>query len=808
MGRRASTYVGIALVSAAMLMFELTLTRLFSVAEWYHFAFLSVSVALLGYASSGTLLSILTERTRERVWPFAALTFPLSIVGAYLVINNVPFDSYQLGWAPVQLLYLAIYYLGLVVPFAISGWLIAYQLSTDPAASNRSYAANLVGSAAGTLGLLVALPVMGGEGTVSFAAGLAALGAAFLMRTRPTQAGPRATLSGLALATALACIGLTAVSPEWLELRLSPYKSLSYALLSPDARLAHQRWNTSSRVDVVESPHVHSAPGMSLTFAGALPPQHGLTVDGGNLSAITRRVAPDDEAFLGYLPSSLLFRLRPKASALLIQPRGGLDVAVALHHGVGDVTVVEDNALIVSLLGDTYGPFVRDLYRDPRVSVSVEGPRSALRRGERTFDVILFSLSDGFHPLTSGAYSLAENPLYTVESARDALLRLEEGGILTLTRWLQDPPSESLRTAALLIAALERVGVESPEEHLMAFRSWSTMTLMVSSRPFDGQDVAILLSECERLGYDLVHYPGMQGEEANQHSIVPDAEYYLAVRGLLDAQDRRAFYRDQYHDVSPPTDDRPFFGHHFRWRQVPDIVAKLGSSWQPFGGSGFLLVWVLLAIAILICTFLVLVPLLLRGAPSLGAPRMGRLLAYFGALGAGYLLVEMPLMQQFILYLGQPSLSFIVVLSALLLASGVGSMLSPRLPLRRTMIVLVFALIVYPPALGYLFDATLAWPLAARVIMAMVGLMPLGVLMGVPFASGIRIAEGMSPGITPWLWAINGSSSVVCSIVATIVALSGGYRLVLALATLCYAGAAIALWRLARPVAAEASAGR
>ena len=797
MAHKSRLYGGILFISAATLMFELTLTRLFAVAEWYHFAFLSVSVALLGYASSGTALFYLPPAHRRRVALLFSMAFPLSILATFLVINTLPFDSYQLTWAPRQIVYLIVYYLSLIVPFGVSGFLIAYWLSLMPQQSSLLYAANLVGSAAGSVGLLVALPALGGEGTVMLAAGLAAFSALLLSGVEKGHSTRHRTPTCLAVVLMVA-FSLLAVSPPlWAQLRISPYKSLSYALQASDARLGYQRWNVYSRIDIVESPRIHAAPGLSLNYQGRLPPQYGLYIDGDNLSPISRRVHPQDAGFLRYLPSSLPYTLRPGASALIIRPRGGMDVAVALEGGSRRVVAVEDNPLIVQVLRETYGSFVGHLYDDPRVLVRVGDGRSALQQSGDAFDIVQLSLAESYHPLTSGSYSLSENYIYTEEAFTYALRRLNADGLLVVTRWLQDPPSESLRAGAVMVSALERLGMKEPARHLIAWRSWSTMTLLASPSPFTSRDIELVVTECERLAYDLVHYPGMTPQEANRHNVLPQPLYYLAFQDLLEVQDRRAFYDGQFYDVSPPSDDHPFFAHYFRWRQIPQILSQFGKTWQPFGGSGFLLILALLAVACLSAALLITLPLAGSGSRLRGIPQRGRIAAYFAALGLGFLMVEMPLMQQFILYLGQPARSFIVVLAAILVSSGIGSTLSRRVGLRQTLAALIATIIVYPLLLGWLFDHTLALGLPARTIIAVVCLFPLGLLMGMPFAGGMAIVERRIPGLIPWLWAINGGASVVSSILATVVALSGGFRLVLLLAAACYGAAALAFWSLA-----------
>jgi len=771
-------YIGILLISLATIAFELTLTRLFAVAEWYHFAFLSISVALLGYAGSGTLLALLPHKKRSAVAIGAMFVFAPSIAIAYGTLNALPLDTYQLAYAPSQLFYLLVVYFSLTIPFTCSGYLTAYWLDAFPTQSNRIYGLNLLGSALGAASLSILLPFFEGEGTVWVAAAIGCLGCWSL-----GQAMKRAKLSHflLPIATFFAIVG--ALRPPWTSLRLSPYKALSYALLRQDAQHTVKDWNLFSRVDVIESQQIHVAPGLSLNYRGTLPPQYGLTIDGDDLSPLTRRLTPTDRAFLNFLPSTIAYRLRPQAKALIVYPRGGLDVSVALESGAKDVTIVEDNPLIVLIVRDLYGPFQGNLYRDPRVHITEEGFRSALPRFSEQFDIIQICLSESFHPLSLASYSLAENHVYTVEAFTQALSRLHPFGFLVVTRWLQDPPSESLRAAATAIQALEQLGLD-PKQRILAFRTWSTMTLLVSREEIGKNEIAMLTDLCKELGYDLVYYPGISGKLANRYNVLSTPVYYEAFQSLLERAGREELYRRHPYDIRPATDDHPFFGHYFRWPQVPAILQQIGKSWQPFGGSGFLLVLFYLIVALATACMLAIIPLWQKGFTG---RELGKLGIYFASIGMGYLMIEMPLLQAFILYLGQPTLTFIVVLSTLLLFSGIGSLLSPHIDGRLALGVLLGLLIVYPTGLHWLSKHTLSLPIAGRIALTVTAMLPLGLFMGMPFANGLRQAEKRAHGSTAWIWGINGGASVVSSILAMIIALEAGYSTVLASAACFYA---------------------
>jgi hypothetical protein len=773
-------YVGLALLAAAALAFEITLTRLFSVTQGYHFAFLAVSVALLGYGASGTALSLVPRWTAPPTARRAAslsLLFAVGILFATLSLNYLPFDSYRIAWERIQVLYLVLYYLALTLPFFCAGLVTGLLLAAHPEAAFRLYAANLLGSALGCLLPVLILPLLG-EGILLAIAACGLLAA--LAFHFPTAGAP---CKGLVLLGAGLLLVLSWNLPALFQLRLSPYKGLSQVLRFPDTQVTWQRWNAFSRVDRVTGPAIRSAPGLSLGYPGELPKQDALFLDGDDPSPVLVESAAL-AGFTGYLPGALPYQLRPGAQALLLEPRGGLDVWVALSQGASSVVAVESNPLLVQAAGA--------VYRQEGVRVAIEEGRSFVRRSDETFDLIHLSLADSYRPVTSGAYSLGERYDLTVEAFQDYLARLRPGGLLLVQRWLQMPPSETLRAGAVAVEALRRSGVEDPAAQLVVIRGWQVGLILVKNGPFTAEEVRSVRAFSWAQGLDLVALPGLTEGEANQINILPEPVYYQAFGQLL--KDPGALYASQAYDVRPPTDDRPFFFHFFRWTQAPAVWGQLGKTWQPWGGGGYFVLLALLAVALLSSAVLILLPLALRQRRrERGAEPVGRVALYFGALGLGFLFVEIPLMQRFIQFLGQPIYAFTAVLASVLLFSGLGSLAATRLSGRWTLPLLVLAILLYPWALPPLFRALLGAPLAVRLVTTAASLAPLGFLMGIPFPTGLAWLRQRGPRLVPWAWAINGCASVLASISAVVLALSFGFSWVLVAAALAYTIAWFAL---------------
>lgn len=788
--RPIMSYLAIALLSTATLLLELALLRVFAIQQFYHFAFMAISLALLGAGASGSLLSV-----RGRPFRLAplALLFAATTASAYLIINYVPFDSYSIAWDWRQVLYLALYFLAAAAPFVFSGLAVGGELMrAGPAGrSHAVYGANLLGSAAGSLGSLPALALLGEVGAVLLAALFGALAA--LLVPRAQRLRHTVYEQGAALALLIAGLLLLFLRPDFLALRLSPYKTLPVLSQAVGAQRLFTNWNATSRVDVIASDAIHVMPGLSLLSPVPVPPQAGLLLDGDDLMPITflSPETPEAQRLADHLPLGLAYRLRPGANTLILEAGTGLDVLLALAAGAESVTAVEDNALVIDAVRDHFAAETGDLYGRADVTVVQQSGRVFVRTPESgRYQIVVVSLTDAHRPVTSGAYSLTEDYVYTVEAFRDYLGALEEDGLLVVTRWLQWPPSEAPRTFGTLAAALRKEG-QAPADHLVAFRTLRTVTILASPRPFTSEEIATVRDFLTSRGYDGITYPGITAGELNRFNVLQEDAYHdLFVRVL---EEPETVYDDYRFDIRPPTDDHPFFFHYFKWRQTPEILASLGRTWQPFGGSGYFVLVALLTLVTLAAFVLIVAPLLLlrggaRPEPETALPWWRwRVFVYFAALGLAFLFVEVPLAQRFILVLDEPIIALSVVIFSILLFSGLGSLTVQHWSIRRALPPLVLLALLYPLLLPAFSRLALQLGEAGRVLATVTVLAPLGYLMGLPFAAGLRLVEQHSPALAPWAWAINGSFSVISSVLAVVVALTWSLPAVLYLGAAAYA---------------------
>lgn len=762
-GQKLQVHLCVFAVSIAMLMLQISFTRILSVAQWYHFAFLVISIALFGIGAAGTFLSVfpsLLERELTELLQFLTFIFSLSIILCFLLANIIPFDPFRITWDSMQLVYIMVYYMLLAIPFFFSGMIMTLALSRMKDVG-RIYFSSLMGSGVGSI-LVIPLSVLGAK-----AIGLSALIAAL-------------SLAGFSKRRRLSMVWLVLLCAAILyfpQIHISPYKTLNIALSYPDSQLLTTQWNAHSRIDVIDSPLVRYAPGLSLMYRGNIPDQLGITVDGDQLTAITRWDGNYSSiAFVEYLPTSLPFHLNG-GSTLILGAGGGLDVLTALYFNATPVTAVESNRLVADIMKKEYRDFSGGLY--DRSSVEISDSRSFARRSRDKYDTILLTLTDST-PASTGIYALTENYVYTVEAFQDYYDHLSENGTLSITRYVLPPPRESLRIASLAVESMENRGVEHPERHMAVIRSWGTITVIIKKSEFTAEDIATIKEFSNERNFDLVYLPGIAPRETNLFNRFPEPYYYQNINMMLG--DRERFYEDYLFEVSPVTDERPFFFHFFKLEKIVPTYESMGHKWQPIVEGGYLIPIIFLQALVLSLAF-ILLPLRRIGK----YPGKKGILVYFMSLGTGFIFVEITLIQKFILFLGHPVYAVSAVLFSLLLFAGLGSFVSETLKSpARVILVLSPMIILYLLVLPEIFNMFLGMGMTARYLISLITIAPLGFLMGMPFPLGLRITRTINPELIPWAWAVNGCASVLGSILVIMIALSWGFSSVLVLASAAY----------------------
>ncbi len=811
-----ATLAAVAAISAAILAYEVLLMRLFSIIGWHHFAYMIISIALLGFGASGTALALTQDRLIRHfhaVFAAGAGLFATTAVLSFAAAMRLPFNALAIVWDARQLLWLGLTYLLLILPFFFGGGAIGLAFSRFSHEIGRVYAFDLIGAGLGALGIVGVLFVLSPTAALRLiaAAGLVAAALALAASSHARARPLGAALAALAVGTGLW------LPPELIALHphISQYKGLATALLVPDARIVEERSSPLGLISVVESPTIpfRHAPGLSLNNLAEPPLQLGIFTDAESLSAITQ-FAGDLEAleYLDYTTTALPYHLLDRPKVLVLGAGGGEQVLLALYHRAREIDAVEIDPQVLDLVAEDFGDFSGRIYDRPEVDVHVGEARSFVRRSAERYDLIQIPLLYSSAAAASGTQGLHESYAYTIEAMQDYLRALQPGGLLAITLWLKLPPRDTPKLFATAVEALERLGVENPENQLALIRSWKTTTLLVKNGVFEPREIDAIVDFAAGRSFDVAYYPGIAPDEPNRYNLLEQPYFYEAATALI-GPGRRDFIDRYKFAIGPATDNRPYFYDFFKWASLPELLALRTQGAASMLDMGYLILLATLVQAGSLSLLLILAPLALKRRRFGAAAPKARIVGYFFAVGLAFLFIEIAYIQRFILFLGHPLYAVAVVLAGFLVFAGIGSALAPRLQralenraptvhrwgaieLAATAIgaIAVLYLILLPP----LFDALIALPDAAKIAISLALIAPLACCMGMPFPLGIAEVARAGADLVPWAWGINGCASVISAILATLLAIHFGFTAVVSLAVVLYLAAPLALRRSSR----------
>ena len=792
--RRLST--GVFLISAAAIGYELLLMRVLSIVQWHHFAYMIISLALLGYGASGPFIALFRrtlEPRFEQAFATCAFAFSIAMVACFVAGQRVPFNALEIIWDRTQFLNLALMYLVFFVPFFFAACCVGLALTCRSEAISRLYFCDLAGAGAGAVLIVSMLLVVFPQSALILLVALALI-ASMLVGNSSTARVPL-RIGQFTWLVVLAVI----VFNDGLTLRPSEYKGLSQAMQVVDARALTQASSPLGLLTVVDSPTVpiRLAPGLSFNTRHVPPEQLAVFTDADGMSAITRYDGDRESvAFLADVTAALPYALLDQPDVLILGAGGGSDVLLALYHDANHVDAVELNPRMTGLVADTYAKFAGHIYDDPRVVLHTAEARGYVAQSERRYDLVQIGLLDSFAAAGAGVQALNESYLYTVEAIREYLADLRPGGVVAITRWVKMPPRDSLKLAAIAIEALEQAGEVDPGRRIAAIRSWNTVTLLIKNGVFLASEIDAIRKFAWSRSFDTAYFPGITSADSNRFNLLDRPWLHDGIQAMLgDGADR--FFADYKYFIEPATDDRPYFSHFFKWRSLPEVMAMRAS-----GGAGliewaYLIVVTTLVQAAVIGGLLILLPLSRITRTWTGGVRYG---TYFLALGLAFLFVEIAFIQKFTLFLSHPLYAVAVVLASFLVFAGAGSACSLRMAERaaardvRPVSIAVAGIVaiaaLYLLLLPPLFGRFIGVADSARILISVLLIAPLAFFMGMPFPLGLRRVAERAPDFVPWAWGINGFASVVSAVLATLLAIHFGFTVVIVIAMIIYIAAA------------------
>ena len=786
-------FLAVGLLSAAALAYEVLLTRLFALIQWHHFAWMIISVAMLGWGAAGTLVTLSRGPLLARfqtTFATAAALFGAAAIGCFTLAQDIQFNPLEAFWDPGQFLRLALIYLCLLLPFLAAATALCLAFARFGEASPRLYGADILGAGVGSLGVVALLFLLPPLGALGLVGGLGLLAAALGLR----GSGHRTATALLLLAVPL----LALLPHHLLTLHPSPYKDLSQALRVMGARVVAETASPLGVLTVVENRRVplRHAPGLSLAAEAEPPAQLGVFIDGDGPAPITRYTGRrEDLAYLGALTSALPYHLLERPRVLVLAAGTGQDLLLARYHRASRVDAVEVNPQLIDLVERRFAAFSGRPFSQPGVRTHLAEARAFVAGSQERFDLIQLNLVD-----TSGAAglgALAVSHLYTQEAFAAYLARLAPGGLLAITRGIDLPPRDLLKLAATAIRALEAAGAPEPGRRLALVRSWKTGTLLVKNGDFTPREISRIQTFCQRLAFDADWYPGMDPTASNRYHILDRPYFHEAIVALLGPARQDYLQRYKYR-IEPATDDRPHFFHFFKWSSLPEWWQLRGRGGMSLMEWGYPVLLATLVQATIAGLAVILLPLWLAGRRM---PRHGRvrMVAYFTALGLGFMLLEMAFIQKFMLFLGHPLYAVAVVLCGFLLFASLGSLLSghlserlgrPEYTVRAAVLAIGALALLYLFLLPEVFQALAGLGELPRIALSLALIAPLAFCMGMPFPLGLQRLAGSAPALIPWAWAINACCSVIAAVLASLLALHLGFTVVVALAVAIYVAAA------------------
>ncbi len=786
-------YLGIFVISAATLLLELALTRALSVALWYHFSFLVISTALLGFGAAGVTLTLWTRLREELPLDFALSALSLALgaitIFSYWLMQHIPFDPFGLLIDRKQFLFMPLYYLNLTLPFFFSGLVIALLFSRGSNHVNRLYAADLLGAGIGCAAISVVMPAFGGSGSILFTAMLAFLSA--LIFGYPKSR--RLALVGGGLSLIMIPIALVGdhVIP------ISILSSKNHPLEPTGEKPIFTGWSSVSKIDVYKLP--------SDQERGRPKPGFSIIVDSGasgteipDLSAGVRNYLANSNDFHG---SGIAYIGKQHPKVLIIGSGAGREVLEALTFGASSITAVEINPVITKIVTQDLQSNWGGLFEQPEVHLVTEDGRSFVNRSRETYDAIISVQTMSDAALLSGAMSLSETYILTREAFDDYYDHLTPNGVLMMTRAQHQLPKLVTTTREMF----ERRGLGNGSDHIVSFRGpvlpYGHKRLLdcflMKKSAWTPSEVAAIEAQ---IG---IGRPLIEGGDVPQiyyspfESAQQESSFNRRLYQLAKTRDLQAMYRASGELLAPSTDDQPFFNQRIRWatlrpstfRDVFSAGKKANVDLQPIPEVSLA---ILLIQSIGIGAILILIPLFRLSRNGLRVSNRWTFLTYFGALGLGFIMVELALLQRFTLFLGQPVYTLAAVLAGLLLSCGAGSYATAHFHgISRGSLLRVFALILSAIAATilftpYVFSMALGLELPWRLAISLVLIAPLGFLLGMPFPNGLRIVAEEAPELVPWAWGVNGFFTVIGSVLAIVLAMAFGFRIVLIVAASCY----------------------
>ncbi|MBN1524852.1 MAG: hypothetical protein JW904_10235 [Spirochaetales bacterium] len=824
--------ISLAIFSAVSIAYELFIMRVFSIGSWSNFGFLVISTALLGFGLAGTLLCFLNKsikKSPQRWISVTAIVFIPTMVLGFVLTQQIPFNPIFVTSDLFQLFWIAVYYILFGIPFFMIALFTGLIFITLSSRINQLYFWNMAGSGLGGLIIILCMYVIPPQHLL-LPLLLLSLIAAFLSFLNYSPANNRVMVKReYLISLGSVVVASLIVLLLFGNIKVSEFKSISYVRKYPDARLVHHSFSPMGEIDVFNSSRFHSAPGLSdiaIIDLKEIPKQDfwGLYTDGDGPFQVMGKLEESSAAYMDYLPLSAPYTILDKPDVLLANLNGGISAQLALYKNARKITIVEPNYELVGLLRDdpVLSKFNDHLLLRGNVSVVTTNPRAYCASHPDSQDLIEISLIDSIGSNGAWGHSINENFTYTKEAIADYMQALKQNGILAITVWNGlIPPRNVPKILSSIIVSLREQNIRNIDKRLFVFDLHrSTATILIKNTDFIPGEINNLVSFIRDKAFDPVYYPGIPKNPRSYESIMATYRNYFTNEvnmnevkrdtSILDfkssdfyhhmilemlAGREEALFRNYIFDISPMTDDRPYYSVYLKPVQMSYYLDQLPDIMEEWG---LLLVIGIFMQSILFGAIIILLPLFGRFKVLLVDKKAAvKTIIYFSCLGLGYMFMEMFLIQRLVFFISDPIFSVSIVLTSMLIISGIGSIISGRFQYKRSTVVLIAVGGIVASSLFYLFGLS---PLlrslqeihfALKVIISIIIIAPSAFFLGMPFPNGLRAISDHMPDLLPWTWGMNGALSVTGAVLCRLISITFGFSLVLVLTMAIYITAAL-----------------
>jgi len=800
--------ISIFLISIVVIALQLVLMRAISVAHYYHFTYMVISTALLGFGASGTILALFYDRLKQNFafWNLLFLfLFLLSIPFSYLIAQSLPLDTQYVLYSRQQLFLLIGYNMLMLIPFLFGGLVISFMIAYFKKEVPVLYGANLIGSGAGGIAALALMAIFPAYKLPLLMAPLSllAMGAFFI------SIGPKSHkfaiqgwfMTGIAVIVSI--ITLNMDLPD----RVDPYKDLAHFRqleVQGDATSVTSRYGPRAQIDVYESPTFHYTLFAGPQAAIMPPPQLAILMDGVTAAPLFSIDDPSEAGILDYTPQSLPYRLLDNPSVLLLGEVGGINVWLAKRMGAEKITVVQTNPQLIQLIRNDLADLGGAVYESENVEIINMDPRLFVEQTSESYDLIQLVTGEAIASGTGGLQGLNEDYLLTTNAMVNALGVLTDEGLITITRGIQSPPRDNLKIISLFTDASRESGLQ-PEDHLLISRNYLAANTLLSKSSLSPSRIDRFLTESADLQLDIEYYPDIQSGEIDQINRIEGPEgvnysyIHHAVQEIL-AENPDSFYDDWVYYVRAPTDNSPYFHDFFKWSSLDRFMDYFGDQWFQRLELGYVVLVITFIQLAILAFFLILLPLLLRRKLYKKSINKLPTLSHFFLIGTGFMFLEITFIQIFTRFLGDPIYSAAAVICSILIFSGLGSLYQKKLKIPDQKRIRIAVTVITLIALLYLFliapflNLFIGLGTFWRFIVTAILLLPVSFFLGWMFPSGIAVLEKNSDELIPWALAIDSFASVSAAPLAIILSMSIGFSNVILLGIGCYIGAGLTSW--------------